>query len=431
MKYYFIGNLDYLKNLLFFEIKEKYEEGYQVNIAEYKDRVTRAKTYDELLRIYNELNNLELRSDFKFVEPTDWERIIEEREKFTKIKVEKIEDKILGGWLGRCSGCMLGKPVEGWSREKIYEKLKSIGEYPLKKPYFPIEIFDDKESVKPLTRGNIIRAERDDDLDYTLLNLLVFERSGDSFSSEDIGNAWLSRLPYSLTYTAEREAYRNLVIGLKPPTTAFFLNPFREWIGATIRADLWGYVAPGDPERAIEYAYKDAIVSHTKNGVYGEMYVSALVSLAFVYNDTLMLVKEALKAVPKRSRLAESISYVVSLYEKGTEWEKAITSIMEKYGVYHSVHVINNECIVTAALLWGERDFTKTLYYAVLAGLDTDCNGATCGSIIGTMLGIKEIPWKWIRPLNDRLATALSGINEQKISLLAKRTILLAKRNYN
>ncbi len=32
-----------------------------------------------------------------------------------------------------------------------------------------------------------------------------------------------------------------------PPETALIRNPYREWIGAQIRADLWGWVSPAQP----------------------------------------------------------------------------------------------------------------------------------------------------------------------------------------
>lgn len=426
-----------VKQLLRYEVREKAEEGFQLNPEYFEKLIEEAGSIEELTGIYGELNSLNPRNSFGYSEPSDLPGIEKERpSRIEGVEVkpdEKVRLKILGGWAGRCIGCMLGKPVEGWTRDQIRIALTRIGEYPLRKPYIPFEAFAEASEkrrvyVKTLTRGNIKRAERDDDLDYTILNLTVYEKYGSNFTSEDIAEQWLSLLPYRLTYTAERAAYRNLVLGLKPPETAVHLNPYREWIGAQIRADLWGYVSPGNPEQALEYAFRDARISHVKNGIYGELYAAALVSLAFVQTEPETLVEEAVKAVPAKSRLAEALKFTLNLYRKGLEWTEAVEEILSRYGRYHPVHTINNAAILTAALLWGESDFTKTLTYTLLSGLDTDCNCATVGSILGVILTVEAIPKEWITPLNDKVATGLSGLRELRISELADRTFKLVEK---
>jgi len=422
-------DIDELRILLRYEILERFEEGFAIDVEEYTGRVSRANSVDELMAIYSELELCRHRNTYSFIEPSDWLSIQRERPGiFDEYPVERksIPDKILGGWLGRCAGCMLGKPVEGWTHSQIRNALSKIGEYPLKKPYIPFEAFAEvderkRRSVLKLTRGNITMAERDDDLDYTILNLLIYENYGSSFDTADIGEMWLLHLPYKSVYTAERAAYRNLVIGLKPPNTATYLNPYREWIGAQIRADLWGYISPGKPEQALSYAFRDASLSHTKNGIYGELYVASLISLAFHYTDPSDLILEGLKSIPSKSRLSEAVRFVLDLYRKGLSWLEALDQILIRYSGYHPVHTLNNAAIVTASLLWGEGDFTRTLYYAMLSGLDTDCNCATVGSILGVILGGENIPREWIQPLNDRVASAVSGIGVTSISGLAER----------
>lgn len=421
--------LEELRYMVRAEASERYEEGYDVDLEFYAERVARAGSVDELWSIYQELLDAPPRGDYPYVEPTSLNEILRERPgRLKRLDVpsdRELADKVLGGWLGRAAGCMLGKPVEGWTREQIRRSLERAGEYPLRQPYFPRSAFtsEDLGRVAGLVREEVKRAERDDDLDYTVLNLLLYEERGEGFTTLDVGRKWLELLPYRLTYTAERAAYRNLVLGLRPPETATYLNPYREWIGAQIRADLWGYVSPGDPEKASLLAYKDARLSHTKNGVYGEMYFAAAVSLAFSLDDPVDIVREALKAVPARSRLAEAVRFVLLSYSRGVAWEETVTEVLSKYSTYHPVHTINNAALVVAALLWGEGDFAKTVTYAVLSGLDTDCNGATAGSIVGVMVGASRLPVEWIAPLSDTLVTAISGVGTISISELARRTL--------
>jgi len=46
-------------------------------------------------------------------------------------KVAPDADKIYGAWLGRCAGCLLGQPVEGWRRARINGLLEETGNLPL------------------------------------------------------------------------------------------------------------------------------------------------------------------------------------------------------------------------------------------------------------------------------------------------------------
>ena len=95
-------------------------------------------------------------------------------------------------------------------------------------------------------------APRDDDTDYTILGLHMLETYGPGLTTDEIAREWLDRLPFTQIYTAERVAYRNLVNGVSPPAAAVYRNPYREWIGAQIRADIYGYVHPGRPRLAAE-----------------------------------------------------------------------------------------------------------------------------------------------------------------------------------
>ena len=354
--------LEELKSLIKVEIITKYEEGFDIDVNAYLKKVEKVSRGKDLLELYHSLPEIPLREDYPYVEPSDLDDVLKERPgNFRSLEFPRdIKDKLLGGWLGRVCGCMLGKPVEGWSREKIRERLEEIGEYPLREPYFPLEAFteEENEQVSGLVRGSIREAVRDDDLDYTVLNLLLYEEKGDFFTSLDVGEKWLVSLPYGLMYTAERVAYRNLVWGLKPPETAVYLNPFREWIGAQIRADLWGYVSPGDPEKASLLAYRDASLSHTRNGIYGEMFFAAAIAAAFSLDSPEEIILEALKAIPRRSRFAEMVKWVLSLYRANASWEDAVSKILEKYD-YHPVHTINNAALVIAAFLWGKGIIRK------------------------------------------------------------------------
>ena len=342
---------------------------------------------------------------------------------------DRLSDRVLGAWLGRCTGCMLGKPVEGWRRDQIELLLKSADAYPLDDYFPPVEKLPEGLSWHPsfheCLRGHITHGVRDDDTDYTILGLHLLEKYGPDFTARNVADEWLMLLPYHKTYTAERVAYRNFVNEIWPPQSATMMNPYREWIGAQIRCDAFGYAAAGWPEKAAELAFRDGSISHTRNGLYGEMFFAALIAAVLVTDDLHAAIEIALSEIPVNCRLAEMVRDLLVWCCEG--WEQTWERIEEKYGHYHPVHTINNAALVLMGLLHAEGDFTRAISIAVMGGLDTDCNGATAGSVMGALLGAQALPARWVDPLHDTLHSALDGLNVNRISDLAERTVKVAK----
>ncbi|MFI5778187.1 ADP-ribosylglycohydrolase family protein [Nocardia sp. NPDC051570] len=347
----------------------------------------------------------------------------------------RLYDRILGGWLGRCVGATLGKPLENgllWSPARIRAYLERAEAYPLT-DYVPVlspmpEGCELQGNWPESTRGRIDGCPRADDLDYTVLGLHLLEQQGWSFTAADVAGQWLELLPFLQTYTAERVAYRNLIDGFAPPETAHYRNPYREWIGALIRADAYGYVCAGDPAHAADLAARDAAVSHTGNGVWAARWAAALVASAFTADSVAEALRVARQVIPARSRLAEALALVTADHCRGIGWEQAIAAVRARHGHYDWGHAIGNAAVIAAGLLWGAGDFTRTVGLTVQGGWDTGANGATAGSVAGVLLGASGIPKQWTAPLHDTLRTAVSGYDGTSISALARRTFDLAGR---
>jgi ADP-ribosylglycohydrolase len=428
-----------LRELLGEELIQRQQSGYEVDEA-LAAEVTAAASGDssEATRaaLYDRLNETSLRPGWEFEEPSDLADIEAAapgaQAAGTGLGATELADRIHAAWLGRCAGCNLGKPVEGhgWTRASLREYLSLTDSYPLA-DYIPVldpmpEGYTFHPSWPDATRGNITGMARDDDLDYTCLGLRLLERKGFGYTSENVADLWLTSMPFHMVYTAERVAYRNLVDGLEPPATARVRNPYREWIGAQIRADIFGYVSPGDAQRAARLAYPDAALSHTGNGIYGEMWAAALIAAAFTSSDAREALEQALLVVPARSRLAASLRAVLDEHAAGQSWEQAMAAMDQRTDGYSWVHTINNAEVVSAALLWGDGDFSRTIGLAVESSLDTDCDGATAGSIFGALHGTKAIPGSWTDQLQDTLHSAVFGFDGVAISELARRTTALA-----
>ncbi|MFB9903991.1 ADP-ribosylglycohydrolase family protein [Allokutzneria oryzae] len=343
-------------------------------------------------------------------------------------------DQVHGAWLGRAVGCLLGKPVEKIPREGIEEIARATGNWPIRQYFTEVGLPEDIAARWPWNRRsrptslveNIDGMPEDDDLNYPLLALMLLERTGPDFTTEDVADLWLAELPAGRTFTAERIAYRNLLLGHSPPATASYRNPFREWIGAQIRADLFGWIHPGRPGAAARAAWRDAVLSHTANGVYGAMFVAASVSAAAVLEEPVQWLEAGLSVVPPESRLAEAVRYAIVAAQEEQDWSRVLDRIHDRYGHLHWVHAVNNSALVAAAVVHGGGDFEASICRVVAGGWDTDSNGATVGSLLGVRAGVSALPRRWTSPLRNRLATTVGGMDGIGFDELAARTVALA-----
>jgi len=383
---------------------------------------------------------LPMRKGYEFNEPSDLAAIRKLRPRGPRRFRKKLSDKALldritGAWLGRCAGCLLGKPCEGVRTHDLWPFLKLTGQFPVS-DYIRFGVRGKARKQFPhLARrawcDDIDHMPVDDDTNYTTTGYLVVKQCGADFTPADVAQFWLGNLPLLATCTAERVAYRNFALQVPPPASASFRNPYREWIGAQIRADAFGYLAAGNPQRAAEFAWRDACISHVKNGIYGEMLMAAMIAAAPYCDDPPALVRVGLSEIPKTSRLHRDIAEVLRWHRQGLSYDDAVAIIHDKWDetVAHDwCHTNSNAAICVAALLWGDGDFGKSICRAVQPCFDTDCNGATVGSIVGMMLGAKALPAKWTSRLNNTLKTSLRGHETVEITRIAKSTFDLHRK---
>lgn len=344
--------------------------------------------------------------------------------------------RIRGAWQGRISGCMLGKPVEVLSFQEGLQGLRSYlrqaHSYPLRDYVALLPDTIVEQTGKSSCRGHIMRAEPDDDINYTVLALLLLEESGLNFDTQDVARAWLRLLPAGATWTAERAAYRVLlekmddefVNGAEP---GFDLadcsdNDFNDWIGAQIRADLYGWVCPGRPALAADLAKRDAALSHRVDGLYGAAFVAALGAAIPVTENVDTAIAAALQQIPADSGVAAAVQYGQGLAAESD----AVARLHEKYAELSPVHTLNNLALVVWALCSADGDFSAAIGNAVAAGWDTDCNGATVGGLMG-LTGV-PIPEQWTTPWAGRVSISLAGHAELPLDDLVERTLMVARK---
>ena len=342
-------------------------------------------------------------------------------------------------WLGRAVGCLLGKPVEKLPLHAIRDLARATGNWPLNHYFTARGVPADLLSAHPWNRRsaatslveNIDGMPEDDDLNYPLLGVLLLQRHGRAFTTTDVARLWLDELPAGRTFTAERVAYRNLLSGIEPPHTARHRNPFREWIGALIRADVHGWTNPGDPAAAAGQAHRDAALTHTANGVYAAMFTAAVIATAATgTHDVHACLRAGRSVVPPHSRLATAIDHAIRLAGTHEDFETVVDELHRTHSpTHHWVHAIPNTALIAAALTHADGDFTGSVCRAVSGGWDTDSNGATAGSVAGLLAGDPAaLPDRWTTPLKNRLATSVAGFDGTGFDTLAHLTHLEATR---
>jgi len=343
-------------------------------------------------------------------------------------------ERLEGALLGRFAGCTLGAPVEFWEIERMKNLARENKEKFPPQDYWsyvpdPMRRRYKVSTVESYTRYKMKGVPVDDDIIYTQLGLLIIEDYGPNFTVEDVGKAWLKYLPYACT--AEHVALENLKNGISAKQAGFINNPYCEWIGAYIRSDPWGYLAPGWPEKAASMAYTDAYISHRRQGIYGAMFFSAAIAAAFAVDDPVEALRIGLTEIPKDSKMAKAVKWALAISPKIKNYKEARDIVDEHFKGMSGVHTINNACLTIFGITIGRRDFTRVIGETVAMGMDNDCNAATAGSLVGAVIGKKGIPKHWYKRFNNVVYSYIIGHRKFSISGMVNRFTRQAEIVYN
>ena len=268
-----------------------------------------------------------------------------------------------------------------------------------------------------------------DDMDIQLVWLIALEEKGIHVDARTLGDYWMY---YVTPHWAEYgNCKANMRMGIQPPFSGTYNNPFTDSCGAYIRSEIWACLAPGCPETAVSYAYQDALVDHGEGeGLYAEMFCAAMESAAFIEHNIRTLIRIGLSYIPQDCAIAKAVLLAESLYDKRIPWMEARDEILHNFlgGFIFSISeedqkkgLVNgrigweapsNIGLVILALLYGEGNFGQTICLAVNCGEDTDCTAATSGALLGILLGAEGIEEKWVAPIGGKLKPACLNLGE-------------------
>lgn len=329
-------------------------------------------------------------------------------------------ERWLGAFHGRGAGCALGgalefrgvEEMENWAR--YFDQPYPLTDYwsRVKNPYQPRYVLGTSEQ---LTRPFMTSIPVDDDMGYTLIGLLTLERFGPDFTHEQMASLWKEKFPLQAEngswgcYWGERKMLQNLYAEIPVERAGYLNNPNVQSIAAWTRADTWGYVAPGWPEKAAELAFKDASINHRRSGVYGTMFFAAAIAAAFVVDNPIEALSIGLQEIPKNSHFAEAIRWAFEIAPQIKSYKDGAAAVRDRYKGMFEGHAINNALFVVFGIHVGGKDFTRVIGETIAMGMDNDCTGATAGSIVGAVIGKKNIPEHWYQPFNNRMQSFFKG----------------------
>ena len=297
-----------------------------------------------------------------------------------KLNLQTYKDKVHACYIGKNIGGTMGAPYE-WTRE-----------------FLDIKGFSTKKDV----------VLPNDDLDLQLVWLRAMEVCGaKGLTQQALGEFWMSFItPHWNEYGT---AKNNMSNGLYPPLSGDAFNVWKHSNGAWIRTEIWACLTPGCPDLACKYAYDDGCVDHGAQGegTIAAVFVAALESAAFVVSDIRQLLQIGLSRIPEDSRTAKSVRFVIDCYDKGMEYKAARDAVLAENADIGDgwFQAPTNVAFVVIGLLWGQGDFKKSMICAINCGDDTDCTGATLGSILGIIGGTACIPKDWKEHIGDDIVT--------------------------
>ena len=401
-------------------------------------------SYDAMDAMARRLAALPMRAEWPHVEPDGLDAIRAECPQWPSAPIASVDPvasapRVVAAFLGAVCGCSLGKPLEiSTDLARIRAAAEKVGEWPLR-DYVSEGLLEAIGGRHPdwhdTVRGRIAYVAPDDDLNYTILGMLLLEQHGGETTPRDLAMAWLHNLPLGWQWGPERTVGLRCGLwslddaimwnGSQPPNDWTQLwNPGDEFCGALIRADAYGYACPGDPGRAAALAWRDASFTHRRTGLYGTMFAAAAIAAAFVVRDPLEIFRQALRVVPARSRfhrvVEQSLAMVARLIEEPVMIHSNYQRVHETFSEYGHCWIYQEIGTVINTLRFA-TDVGDGIGKQVAQGNDTDSFGCTAGSILGAWFGPGHLEPRWLTPFNDTIMTTLATFQERSLSAVARR----------
>ena len=274
-------------------------------------------------------------------------------------------------------------------------------------------------------------APVDDDYYYEMVAVRAFEKYGIGLTVQQLGQQWLENSAGS--WGSSEQALLLLKRGITPPDTGHPRYNKLWWtIGPQFSSDVYGALNPGMPNGAAEMARRLGHINGYAEGTDGAVFVSGMISLAFVEKNTHEIVRKAARLIHPDSPYRKCLDMIIAMADAGKGPDEILRAIDERWGIEYPAtnNAVVNGGFVATSVWFGGGDFEKTIQLAVHAAdfADTDCNAANSASVVAAMHGMEALPSEQVSQLRDRIFGAEMGSLkltppvDESITELAERT---------
>jgi ADP-ribosylglycohydrolase len=277
-------------------------------------------------------------------------------------------------------------------------------------------------------------APVDDDYYYEMVAVRAFEKYGIGLTVQQLGQQWLENNAGS--WGSSEQALWLLKRGIRAPDTGHPRYNKLWWtIGPQFSSDVYGALSPGMPNVAAEMARRLGHINGYAEGTDGAVFVSGMISIAFVEKDPRVVVRKAAILIHPDSPYRKCLDMIIAMADAGSQPEQIFRAIDERWGMEYPAtnNAVVNGGFVATSVWFGGGDFQKTIQLAVHAAdfSDADCNAANAESVVAAIGGMRALPSEAVSELNDRVKGAFMGPLQltppvdESIAELAKRTAKL------
>lgn len=291
-----------------------------------------------------------------------------------KLSREVLRDKIRGAWAAQMIGVSYGAPTE-------FRTLGKINEGPIK-------------------GDELSNSINQDDLYVEMTFAHVMDTIGLDAQCADYGEAFKNS-KYPLWH-ANAAARRNLNRGISAPMSGEpKYNLHADDIDFQIEADFIGIMCPGLPLESNKYCDRVGRVMNYGDGLYGGMFIAGMYCAAYFEDDPRKVVEAGVACIPADSPYAKTINDVLAWSKDEPDWKKVWQQLEKKWdrddvcpdGVNQPFNIDAklNGAYVAMGLLYGARDWQKTMEIATRCGQDSDCNPASALGVLGAILGYDKL----------------------------------------